>query len=315
MYDVCFRSVKGLPLPPRALTTLLIESAMARTLAINDVLVCNFVWMANHPHIELYSQDMKSFANFHGQIKKRLTDSLKRLLGMNRLNLWIDRTSVGEVLDLEAAIRRIIYAFVNPARARQAKCIDDFTGSNTWKEFLAAEANVNAFVEKIVPWIQATDIEPLSKRNPSRTEERRIVEDLTEKSKSRMQALRVYPFKWLEAFGITDPIEIEKIRQRIIKAVREEEAIYANEKFPDRGLAGYVITDEYIPPAKERSVFMYGSDIDIRLACLNDHDLVEAACRNCYLLMKAGHTQIGWPPECFVPPPPRVCNPVNWGSR
>lgn len=310
-YDLCFRAVRGLPLPARLLTQLLIQSAMARTLALTSVIICNYVWMPNHPHMQLYSLDMQSFSNFHGQLKKRLTDYLKRLLCLDRLNLWIDRTTAGEILDLDAAIARIVYAFTNPVRALLAKSIDEFKGCSTWKEFLSAEPDVNAFIEKEVPWVLATDIEPLSNRNPSAQEEHHVISDLEEKAELRKQVLRVYPFKWLEQFGITDPVEIEKIRQQIIMEVRAEEAIYANKKRPPQRLEGYLVTDEYLPPKKERSVFMYGSTPEVRIASLRDHDRFSQKCRECFLLLKKGYNSIPWPPGCFIPPSPRLCSPIG----
>ena len=104
MYDVCFRAVEGLPLPARNLTKLIIESIIARLIKAENVVVCSYVWMANHPHIQLYSLDLTALTNFHERLKKRLTDHLKRLLGLSRLRLWDDRSTLAEVLDLDAGI-------------------------------------------------------------------------------------------------------------------------------------------------------------------------------------------------------------------
>jgi hypothetical protein len=103
MYDLCFRSLRGLPLPARALTTLIIESIMGRLLRSEDVIVCGYVWMSNHVHMQVYSLDCTALTHFHERLKKRLTDFLKRLLNISHLSLWDNRTTLGEVLDLEAA--------------------------------------------------------------------------------------------------------------------------------------------------------------------------------------------------------------------
>ena len=108
LYDVCFRALQGLPLPARAVTTLFLESLIARLLATDQVVVCAYVWMANHPHMQLFSLDNRYLTFFHGQLKKRLTDFIKRLLGLSHLRLWDDRTTLGEVLDLDAAIARFV---------------------------------------------------------------------------------------------------------------------------------------------------------------------------------------------------------------
>ena len=61
--------------------------------------------------------------------------------------------------------------------------------------------------------------------------ERTLINSVLERASSRERnTVRVMPLKWLEAFKIIDPIEIEKIRQRIIAQVREEEARLAPKK-------------------------------------------------------------------------------------
>jgi hypothetical protein len=265
--------------------------------------------MGNHPHIQLYSLDAEGLRDFHGGLKKRITDFLKRLLAQPKLSIWDVGDSVSEILDLDAAIERIVYTFLNPVRARQCRSIDTYKGFNSWKEFVSAPADVNACIEQEVPWILTTDIEPLSNENPSLSEERHVVAATKEKASSRAtHTLRIYPFKWLEAFNITAPEAIEAIRQRIIRRVREIEAELSEKQAPLSRLEGFVITNRYLPPRKERRVFMYGSTKEIRARHLVAFDHFLRACRSCYTLMKQGVRNIPWPPECFVPPAPRLCN-------
>jgi hypothetical protein len=65
LYDVCFRALQGLPLPARAVTTLFLESLIARLLATDQVVVCAYVRMANHPHMQLFSLDNRYLTFFH----------------------------------------------------------------------------------------------------------------------------------------------------------------------------------------------------------------------------------------------------------
>jgi len=192
--------------------------------------------------MQLFSLDTTGLTRFHGQLKKRLTDFVKRLLGFSHLRLWDDRSTLGEVLDLDAAIDRFAYSFLNPVRAKLVRSIDDYKGCNTWKEFVSTPADLHAVIEKKVPWVLATDIEALSDSNPSWSEERRVVEDLREKVSAReMSILRIHPFRWLEAFGISDPAEIERVRARIISRVREEEVKLARENAPAQRIEGFIL--------------------------------------------------------------------------
>jgi len=309
MYELCFRAKQGLPLPARRLTTLLLQSIIARLMHTEQVILCACVWMANHPHAQLYSLDASALRDFHGGLKKRITDFLKRLLALKWLTLWDDDDSMVEILDLDKAVERMVYTFLNPVRAKQCKTIDTFRGFHTWNEFVSAPADVNTCIKKEVPWILATDIDPLSQDNPSQREEQMVIEQLLERTQGReTHTLRIYPFKWLEAFGITTPEEVEAIRQRIIRQVREGEAEFSeSDPIPAR-LEGYVVTDAYIPPPKERRVFAYGSTKEIRQGHIEVFRAFQRECRRCYELLKQGVKNIPWPRECFIPPAPKLCN-------
>jgi hypothetical protein len=87
--------------------------------------------MANHPHMQLYSLDATALKAFHGGFKKRITDFIKGLLGLRSLSLWSKNDSVVEILDLDKAVERMVYTFLNPVRARQSKTIDSYRGFNT----------------------------------------------------------------------------------------------------------------------------------------------------------------------------------------
>ena len=309
MYELCFRAKQGLPLPARRLTTLLLQSIIARLLRSEQVIVCAFVWMANHPHIQLYSLDATALKAFHGGLKKRITDFMKRLLALSHLSLWNENDSVVEILDLDLAVERMVYTFLNPVRAKQSKTIDSYRGFHTWNEFVTAPPDINACIKREIPWILATDIEPLSEENPSQREEDSIVESLQEQTKRReTHTLSIYPFKWLQAFGITSPKEIEAIRQRIIRRVREGEAEMAEDTPVAQRLQGYVVTEAYIPPPRERRVFAYGSTKEIRQSYIRLFREFQRKCRSCYELLKQGVKNIPWPQECFIPPAPKLCN-------
>lgn len=309
MYDLCFRSLRGLPLPARALTTLLIESIIGRVLSTEAIVLCGYVWMSNHVHMQVFSLDCGALTHFHERLKKGLTDFLKRLLGLSQLNLWDNRTTIGEVLDLEAAISRVVYTYLNPVRAGLVRSIDEYRGCNTWKEFLAVPADVNASVEKEVPWVLLTDVDSLSQENPSLSEERGLINSIEEKTSSRARnIIRIMPLKWLQVFNIVDPVEIEKIRQRIIAQVREEEARLAPKKAPLNRIEGFVVTDAYVPRKKSRKIFMYASCKELRWAFLEIFRSFIRRCTECYILMKQGYAVVPWPPGCFKPPIPRLSN-------
>ena len=115
-------------------------------------------------------------------------------------------------------------------------------------------------MKKEVTWILATDLKPLSRDNPSLSEEKGVIESIRKNAAKRTRNIvRIMPLKWLEAFNVVDPVEIEKIRQRIIAEVRSEEAKLSSNKALARSSQGFIVDDRYIPKKKERKVFMYAS--------------------------------------------------------
>jgi hypothetical protein len=90
--------------------------------------------------------------------------------------------------------------------------------------------------------------------------------------------------------------------------VRQEEARLAPKKDPSRRIEGFMVDDRHIPKKKERKVFMYGSTKEIRCQYLAIFDVFIRQCAECFELLKQGYSTISWPPECFKPPGPKLCN-------
>ena len=76
-----------------------------------------------------------------------------------------------EILDLETAIDRQVYIFLNPAQANLVDSIDDYPGETTWAAFLKTKAQVDAYHEREVPWIRLATVPELSSPCPSKNNE------------------------------------------------------------------------------------------------------------------------------------------------
>jgi len=321
VYQLCFRARKGLPLPARPLIKLILESAMARTQRDDKVIICNYVWMANHPHISLVSLDVNALKAFYGELKKRITDMLKRLLGLERLHLWEDKEPrVIELLDLEKAITDHVYYFLNPANAGLVDSIDDYPGLSTWRAFCSCEPSVNAKVEYSVPWIRLPSLPALPSNNPSAAQEAQVIRQLRADNKS-LETLVIYPLAWLKVFGITDAEEIQDIRLRIIQRVRDGEKDLREKRAKDgKRILGKerleresIKENGYQSKKQERSIYFLSSIAELRIAmCARFQEFCER-CRECYLLMCRGVKDVVWPDGAFVPPIPPMVNPIEFG--
>jgi len=321
VYEIVFRARRGIPMPARPLLNQIILSALARTQRDFKVKICNFIWMGNHVHLIIISQDIAELTNFYGELKKKLTESIKRLLNMpycEHLSLWEDRTKVPQVLDLKEAVSRTIYAFCNPSEADLVDTIDEYPGLSTWGDFCTLEADITSASVQNVPWIQMPMLEGLSSQQFSKREESRMLESLSNKCKESA-CLTVHPFAWLKVFGVTNGPSIEKYRNKIITAVRAKEEEYKLRRLRTRKramgrerLLSEGINLSHIPKDHGPTLSVLTSINGRRIRFLQKLKAFKIAVRECYELMKIGATKIDWPLEAFVPRRPLLANPL-WG--
>lgn len=317
LYELCFRADEGLPLPARPLIRLIIKAALARTQRDDKVLICNYIWMANHPHLSFVSQDVNALKNFYGELKKRLTDMLKRLLGLEHLSIWPKEPTVAEILDVEEAIKRHVYFFLNPVKAGLVGAIDEYPGESTWEAFANMEATLDAKIEIEVPWIRLPSIPKLSSPNPSHLEEKRVIEELNSCNEDK-EKLIFYPFAWMKVFEITTSEEVNEMRARVVEAVREAEQALSLERATNkRGVLGAarlvkesILIRGHKPRKTERRIFFLSSVAELRFDFLGLFRQFCEDCRQCYHLACQGAKDLVWPYGAYVPPIPALVNPL-----
>jgi len=277
--------------------------------------------MANHPHISLVSLDVNALKAFYGELKKRITDMLKRLLGLYELHLWEDEEPrVMELLDLHKAIADHVYYFLNPAKAHLVDSIDEYPGLNTWKEFCSCEPSVDARIEYAVPWIRLPSIPVLPRNHLSAQQEERVIKQLQANNKS-MEKLVIYPLAWLKVFGVTEREEIEAVRRTVILGVKAGEQELREKRAKEgRRVMGQAWLERqpiqhtgHIPKKQGRSVYFLSSIKELRVAvCMRFKEFCER-CRKCYLMMCRGVKDVVWPDGAFIPPIPPLVNPIGFG--
>jgi hypothetical protein len=242
------------------------------------------------------------------EYQKKITDSVRKLTRLPRLRLWEGRPSVVLLAQLEDAIDRVIYMFLNPAKAGLVNTIDEYPGLNTWKYFKTCEASVDAQFTLDAYWTPASTLEPLLDHNKlSPASDRAMVLRLQEHPKTMKCELVIKPLAWLGCYGITDPVRIESIRQRIIKAVYDGEAQLAKERLENKmpvigaeRLKQQAYLKPHTPKKKERRIFVICGDNERRPSLIALFKDISRKCRECYLLLKEGKPH-DWPPGTFIP--------------
>ena len=315
LYEIVPRAREGLPLPPNETTNQLLIGILARTQRDEKVTLCNFVEMNNHAHQHCIPNNPEQHAKFYMEYQKKVTDTVRRLTKRSRLTLWEGRPSVMRLVELEDAVQRLVYIFLNPAKANLVNSIEEYPGLTTWKAFTTCEPSVDAEVRLKAHWTPVSRLKSLPLGNRlSPACDKAMATRLRESGDAVEYELIIKPLAWLKAYGVTDPSRIERIRQRVISEVYAGEAKLAKERREQgRGVMGAqrLQHQEYLKPhtpkKKERNIFVICGNAELRGRVIRTFQDIFAACCRCYQALKTGLPH-EWPPGTFIPwVPPRVC--------
>jgi len=247
-------------------------------------------------------------------MKKNSTEAVKSLLGLQQRNLWECRPTVAVMPRLSDVMARLVYLFCKPAKAGLVDSIDDHPGLNSWHAFTTCEPCVDATISIPVRYYHKVAIPRLPDNNILDAQQDLQTLELLKQSEDVFEhTLVLKPLAWLRIFGITNPKRISAIRKRIIQMVREREAKYrAARTYPVIGaeaLRRFAYFTPHTPAKKDRKVFVFCSDAELRKKIIVFVRSVSEVCRTCYEQAKKGLSVV-WPPGAFIPwlPPLEFCS-------
>ena len=317
LYEITPRAREGLPLPPTKTTNEILSGILARVQRDDKVTLTNYIWMNNHAHLHVLPSDAYKLPLFYCELQKKVTDSVRTLLGKKSLRIWEDRTGVMLVANLETAIDRLAYLFCNPAKSGLVDSIDLYPGLSSWKAFCSCPPSVDAEVSITALWHPVSSLPKLPPgRTLSESQDSSCLTQLQGDKDAVKHTLTIKPLAWLAAYGITEEKEIERIRQEVIALVRDREAGYREERrISNTPVIGVKMLkrQEYYkahqPKKKTRKVFVLCSDKELRIALIVTFKSIFTTCRECYQNVKKGIAVI-WPKGTFIPwlPPNSCCN-------
>lgn len=318
VYELCFRARKGLPLPPTLTINAIIAGVMARVQRDYKVTICHYLWMSNHAHFILVVKDANQSMKFYMELQKKLTEAIKKLLSINRLNLWEGTPMVALVPDVDTVMERISYLYANPAAADLESSIDKFCGMSSWDAFAKSGNTVDSKNTKTVPWIRNRDMETLPHPALSRHQDKFYSEKFKTNAK-KQHVLTVEPNAWMSCFGIKKSEEIQKINKTIRGQILLREHSY-EEKRKEKGksvlgsrrLVAEPILKEHVPKKKNKKIFLICHDKDLRISLIAEFQEFHSRRRERYEEWKLGDFSSNWPPGCYRPPMPPLANEVQF---
>jgi REP element-mobilizing transposase RayT len=300
-YEICLRVEEGMPFVCLQFIKLLLRAAMARASRDRRVTICHYLWMSNHLHILIVLHDGYKATQFYGELQKRLTDFMKRVLGKEKMTLWEGRPMVARLLDPAAVIARLSYFYANPSKANLIDRIDDYPGLSSWTEFQKADRIDSTFTYEI-PWIRVPAIPKVGAGSITKREDRKLTAKLL-KSARKKSILCIEPNAWMGCFGLKQE-DVAVLNANCINQVRaaEKEARDLREVKGKKPKGAARLREEPImrshtPKKKERKIFVIGSDRKARIDYIEMVKGILGECRRLFLenLMHL------WPPGVFRP--------------
>jgi len=316
VYSLCFRVASGLPFVATNYMKTIIEGCMARVLENKHVQLNQFLWMGNHPHMILVAKDAEELAKFYGELQKKLTESVKALLGLKKLNLWEGRPTVALLGTLQDVKSQIVYLYANPMKANLVNRIEEYPGLSSYNEFKNVSNKIEEEVTMIGSWNPVESIPKLPKRSLNLLEDVKFNKLLL--SNGIEHRYKLHPNSWMKAFGISSEEEVRRINGEILLDLRiremEHEATRVKEGWKvmgSKGLRLEPIMKEHTPKKGERSIFIICADKDKRIEYIEKFKALSEECRKHYEDLKLG-VRVRWPAGMFRPSIGTQSSALGW---
>jgi REP element-mobilizing transposase RayT len=311
-HEICIRTKEGLPFPCWLVVTLLLKSAMARAAREARVTICHFLWMANHLHLLVVVRDAKQCELFYGELQKKITDYVKRLMGVSHLSLWEGRPEVAPILDSDKVIEQIGYYYLNPARAHLEESIRNYPGFSSWEAFEKVQSCQDTIVQK-VPFIRCPTIKRLSADKIAKSLDLALTKSL-EAQASEIEELVIEPNAWAKCFELTQE-ELEGANATIHETINNTEALLCQQRrkagrkvIGAQRLCAEQFQKPHIPKKRGRKIFVLSSVEKLRVGFI---EMLEELCDKCRELYAKRQFHL-WPPGMFLPPAPPLAS--AWGD-
>lgn len=305
-YELCFRARSTLPFVAYQVIKLIVSSCLARTQRDNKVTLCHDIWEGSHAHLFLIAKDSQQCIKFYDELQKKITDSLKRLLGIEHLSIWEGHVTVAHIADKDAALDRISYFYANPAQDNLVETIDDFPGYSSWEIFNRfSQKSVRAKSVEVRPWIRLPSIPLAPDRVLTPKQDMALVQTIVESNKDNHKLVR-YPNAWMKVFGVTEPEKVKELNQEILKRVREREkeakSIRTKPVMGKAKMCYQPILKPHTPKKRDRKIYVITSINELRMRLIAEFKEFSEECRRCYHQMRLGNFNVRWPLGAFKPP-------------
>ena len=222
-YFVTTRCQENIPFIPCLLINFLLWSILARAKESYDIMVCGFIFMGNHLHMLVVTNDPARLADFVGYIKRESAHAINDLLGRKKHTIWCEGYDSPILLTPEDVIAKLIYIILNPIAAGLVSSVNEYPGVSSWQMFK------NGKTEKKMKGFSRYAVSALSSLCPSESEQKEYICNLISGSKY-INTFTLEPWAWLKCFRATRSKKANNLKKLILDKVSDKEKRVKEEK-------------------------------------------------------------------------------------
>ena len=305
VYEVSNRMLRGLPLIPSDTMNMLVKSSLGVAQKIYPTTICYYMVMPNHYHMILIPKRPEHMAQFYGRFEKELTERIKRLFEIDNAKLWNSDPMVGQICDIRACMKRILYLFANPQRARLVDRIEEYPGVNNFSEL---EGVSDGEIVNEVKYIRCKYVKSLKGNYRIRSVRDREICKEYEKVEEEL-LLKTEPDKWVELLlDEGEVIDVEEANRDVIEKIRRvEKFLRYYRKKAGKGVMGAVKLKSQVIDLYKYAPKKSGG-VKVRILCSDVSRRVRLVREYIYFLVKRyacahfyvqGYVMVPWPPGSF----------------
>ena len=309
---ITFTVEEGLLLQSNPLCLAIVRSCLAAAQKLYPVRICHLLVEATHVHLVLVVRKPDDVPAFVGHFKTESAHMLNRLLGRKKRTVWCEDYDSPKVLTLNRALAAISYLYSNPSKDNLVESIEEYPGFSSWEMFQSGQ-----FVKK---WkrLRRFQFRVLTRDSHNLRGYTKKAERLLEES-SEIEVFILEPNAWLEAFGVTNPREQERINVRLRERVRtlEQRARRKREREKKRvigraQLIAQPIDLNYRPSRKGKRMWCLSEKRSLRIQFIAMLKGLRREARAVLALWRIGDMSVRYPPGLYPPSMPKLADVVAW---
>ena len=308
---VTFSVEEGLLFLSNPLCMSIIQSCLVAAYLLYPVRISHITVEATHIHMVITVLDPDHVNAFIRHFKTESAHAINTILGRKKRTVWCDGYDSPRILTLSKAMSVISYIYCNPAKDNLVSSINEYPGFSTWKMFTSGETT------KMWKRFRRPQFRCLPGNSHNLRGYTKEAQRLFEES-SETETFTLEPNAWLEAFGITDPEQQNRINNRIIervltlekraadKRIREKKTVIGRQRLQEQKIDIY-----YRPDRKGRKMWCLSDKRSIRVEYINMLKELRKNAREVLALWILGDRTAEYPPGLYPPSFPKLANVIG----